>query len=60
MTDLTNSPNFYIGRTADVGDMLLHGQVVSECHAQIYGGGGGGGGGVVRDYIPIATLTPPE
>ena len=55
MTDLTNSPNFYIGRSADVGDMLLHGQVVSECHAQIKGGGG-----VVRDYIPIATLTPPE
>ena len=25
----TNSPNFYIGRSADVGDMLLHGQVVS-------------------------------
>ena len=24
-----------------------------------YGGGGGGGGGEV-DYIPIATLSPPE
>ena len=43
MTDLTHSPNFYIGRSADVGDMLLHGQVVSECHAQIKGGGGGSG-----------------
>ena len=36
MTDVTNSPNFYIGRSADVDDMLLHGQVVSECHAQIF------------------------
>ena len=36
MTDVTNSPNFYIGRSSDVGDMLLHGQVVSECHAQIF------------------------
>ena len=36
MTDVTNSPNFYIGRSADVGDMLLHGQVVSKCHAQIF------------------------
>ena len=36
MTDVTNSPNFYIGRSADVGDMLLHGQVVSECLAQIF------------------------
>ena len=25
-----------------------------------YGGGGGGGGGGGRDYIPIATLSPPE
>ena len=36
VTDVTNCPNFYIGRSADVGDMLLHGQVVSECHAQIF------------------------
>ena len=34
--DVTNSPNFYIGRSADVGDMLLHGQVISECHTQIF------------------------
>ena len=31
VTDVTNSPNFYVGRSADVGDMLLHGQIVSEC-----------------------------
>ena len=36
MTDVTHSPNFYIGRSADVGDMLLHGQVVS---------------GIVRDKV---------
>ena len=36
MTDATNSPNFYVGRSADVGDMLLHGQIVIECHAQIF------------------------
>ena len=36
MTGVINSPNFYIGRSADVGDMLLHGQVVSECHAQMF------------------------
>ena len=36
MTDVTNSPNFYVGRSADVGDMLFHGQIVSECHAQIF------------------------
>ena len=29
----TNSPNFYVGRSSDVGDMLLHGQIVSECYA---------------------------
>ena len=23
-------------------------------------GGGGGGGGVEEDYIPVATLSPPE
>ena len=23
VTDVTNSPNFYVGRSADVGDMLL-------------------------------------
>ena len=31
MTDVTNPPNFYVGRSADVGDMLLHGQIISEC-----------------------------
>ena len=36
MTDVTNSPNFYVSRSADVGDMLLHGQIVSECYAQIF------------------------
>ena len=36
MTDVTNSPNFYVGRSADVGDMLLHGQIVSECYAQFF------------------------
>ena len=36
VTDVTNSPNFYVGRSADVGDMLLHGQIVSECYAQIF------------------------
>ena len=30
MTDVTSSPNFYIGRSADVGDMLLHGQAVQR------------------------------
>ena len=35
MTDVTSSPNFYVGRSADVGGMLLHGQIVSECYAQI-------------------------
>ena len=35
MTDVTNSPNFYVGRSAGVGDMLLRGQIVSECYAQI-------------------------
>ena len=33
VTDVTSSPNFYVGRSADVGGMLLHGQIVSECHA---------------------------
>ena len=37
--DVTNSPNFYVGRSADVGDMLLYGQVVSECHAQNFDDG---------------------
>ena len=36
MTDVTNSPNFYVDRSADVGDMLLYGQIVSECYAQIF------------------------
>ena len=36
MTDVTNSPNFYVGRSVDVGDMLLRGQIVSECYAQIF------------------------
>ena len=36
MTDVTNPPNFYVGRSADVGDMLLHGQIVSECHTQCF------------------------
>ena len=37
MTDVTNSLNFYVGRSAaDVGDMLLHGQIVRECYAQIF------------------------
>ena len=36
VTDVTNSPNFYLGRSADVGDMLLHGQIVSECYAQFF------------------------
>ena len=39
MTDVNNSPNFYVGRSADVGDMLLYGQVVSECHAQNFDDG---------------------
>ena len=30
MTDVTNSPNFYVGRSADVGDMLLHRQIVKD------------------------------
>ena len=34
--DVTNSPNFYVGRPADVGDMLLHEQIVSECDAQVF------------------------
>ena len=34
--DVINSPNFYVGRSADVGDMLLHGQIVSECYTQIF------------------------
>ena len=34
--DVTNSPNFYVGKSADVGDMLLHGQIVIECHALIF------------------------
>ena len=29
VTDVTNSPNFCVGRSEDVGDMLLHGQIVS-------------------------------
>ena len=36
MADVTNSPNFYVGRSAHVGDMLFHGQIVSECHAQTF------------------------
>ena len=36
MTDVTNSSNVYVGRSEDVGDMLLHGQIVSECYAQIF------------------------
>ena len=39
MTDVTNSPNFYVGRSADVGDMLLillHGQTVRECNADMF------------------------
>ena len=31
---MTNSPNVYVGRSADVGDMLFHGQIGCECHAQ--------------------------
>ena len=34
--DVTNSLNFYVGRSADVGDMLFHGQFVSECYAQMF------------------------
>ena len=30
VTDVTNSPNFCVGRSVDVDDMLLHGQIVSE------------------------------
>ena len=30
VTDISNSPNFYVGRSADIGDMLLHGQIVRE------------------------------
>ena len=33
---MTNSPNVYVGRSADVGDMLFHGQFVSECYARIF------------------------
>ena len=33
--DITNSLNFYVGRPADVADMLLHRQIVSERYAQI-------------------------
>ena len=36
VTDATNSPNFFAGKSADVGDMLLHGQIVSECYAHIF------------------------
>ena len=39
MTDVTNSLNFYEGRSADVGDMLLillHGQTVRECNAAVF------------------------
>ena len=36
VTDVTNSPNFHVGRSANVGDMLLHGQIVSECYAQTF------------------------
>ena len=36
MTDVTNSPKFYVGKSADVGDMLLYVQIVSECYAQIF------------------------
>ena len=35
MTDVTISPNFYLGRSADVGDMLLHEQIIREI-AQIF------------------------
>ena len=34
--DVTNSLNFYVGRSADVGDMLLHELIVSECYTQIF------------------------
>ena len=34
--DVTNSPNFYVGRSADFGEMLLHGPTVSECHTHIF------------------------
>ena len=36
VTDVTNSPNFYVGRSAYVGDMLHHGQIVRECYAQTF------------------------
>ena len=36
VTDVTNSPNFYVGRSAYVGDMLHYGQIVRECYAQTF------------------------
>ena len=35
VTDATNSPILFAGSSADVGDMLLHGQIVRECYAHI-------------------------
>ena len=35
MTDVTDSPNLYVGSSADLGDMLLIGQIVRECYTQI-------------------------
>ena len=36
MTDVTNSPNFYIGRSADVGDLLDFRDLLDVCQT---GGG---------------------
>ena len=36
VTDVTNSPNFYVGGSADVGDMLLHGQEARKTEYQCF------------------------
>ena len=33
--DVTNFLNFCVDRSAGVNDMLLHGEIVSECYTQI-------------------------
>ena len=35
VTNVTTYPNFYASISADVGDMLFHGETVRKCHAKI-------------------------